>query len=251
MISVNNGNKNKTMNFSQNGPETTIKPTSLDEIDFTQEKPLFFSNRTCPFAHRAWWTLLENQVDFDFIHIQLGEEKPEWYKDQVNPYGTVPCLYVQGKPVYESLIVAQYVDEVYGQGRLMPEDPLQRAAVRLVIDKLGIGALYDFLKFGGGEDREEKVRGVNQALDSVEKYFEVQSEGPFFLGEVLSLADVAFVPFLDRFKATLGHYRDFDIFEGRPRLLSLYEAAKKRPAFQVTSLDPEIYIQAYAGYPQN
>lgn len=47
----------------------------------------------------------------DYIHIDLGARKPEWYQKRVNPSGTVPCLYIGGKPIFESVIVSEYIDE--------------------------------------------------------------------------------------------------------------------------------------------
>ena len=65
--------------------------------DANAGKILFFGNRICPFAHRAWWASNELSVPLDYIHIQLGNEKPSWYTDQVNPSGTVPCIYDEGQ----------------------------------------------------------------------------------------------------------------------------------------------------------
>ncbi len=41
----------------------------------------------------AWWSLLEKNVAFEYIHVDLGPHKPDWYKAKVSPYGTVPALY--------------------------------------------------------------------------------------------------------------------------------------------------------------
>lgn len=43
--------------------------------------------------------------------------------EYVNPYGTVPCLYVNGKGVFESGIICEYIDEMFSDEGppLMPE----------------------------------------------------------------------------------------------------------------------------------
>jgi hypothetical protein len=43
--------------------------------------------------------------------------------ENVNPYGTVPCLYVDGKGVFESSIICEYIEEKWpNQGtQLMPD----------------------------------------------------------------------------------------------------------------------------------
>ena len=63
------------------------------------------------------------------------------------------------------------------------------------------------------------------------------ADGPFFLGEQLSVADIALVPFLDRFEVTLPFYRGFELLPVAelPELAPLQQllgACRKRPAFQ-------------------
>ena len=65
----------------------------------------------------------------------------------MNSYGTVPCLYDSGKAVFESLNVAEYVDDKYpNKGtKLMPNDPYKRAKVREFISKFDTGPFYNLL----------------------------------------------------------------------------------------------------------
>ncbi len=63
-----------------------------------------YSNPICPFAHRAWWALKEKQIPFEFAHIPLGAEKPEWYTKEVNPRGTVPALRHGKHTILESVL---------------------------------------------------------------------------------------------------------------------------------------------------
>ena len=99
---------------------------------------LYFGNRICPFAQRyssavsftqlifwsAWWTFCELNCEdrVDYIHVDLGPIKPEWYQQKVNPLGTVPCLYDDSKPVFESLVVAEYlIDKFCPDSKLIPQ----------------------------------------------------------------------------------------------------------------------------------
>jgi len=82
----------------------------------------------------------------------------------------------------------------------------------------------------------------------MEKLYKEKSSGPYYLGEHFSMAEIAWVPFLDRFSATLSHYRSFDVFAGRNRLKEAYEATKCRPSFARTCQTREFYIQIYASY---
>eukprot|EP00624_Nannochloropsis_granulata_P000156 evm.model.NODE_10580_length_6495_cov_34.212780.3 len=113
-----------------------IEASEVDNVLHRTDKVTFFGNRLCPYAHVAWWSLLEKNIAFDYVHIDLGTHKPDWYKSKINPYGTVPALYDHGKAVFESVIIAEYLEERFGAAkgtRLLSTDPHERAAVRLLI----------------------------------------------------------------------------------------------------------------------
>ena len=42
----------------------------------------------------------------------------------------IPVLVHDGKPVVESLIILEYIEETWKQNPLSPEDPMERAAAR-------------------------------------------------------------------------------------------------------------------------
>ena len=84
-----------------------------------------FGNRLCPFAHRAWFALHEKGAaeEVTYIHVDLGDAKPPWFGDVINPrFGTVPCMVDHGAGVFESPIVVEFLDEKFaGRGTaLMP-----------------------------------------------------------------------------------------------------------------------------------
>lgn len=243
--------------LKQLGPEGRVVQ-SMAEVE-TKGKLVLFNNRVCPFGHRAWWAMMEKGLEgqFDYVHIELGETKPAWYARDVNPAGTVPCLIDNGESVFESLICAEYLDDKYPEKgtKLMPKAPLDRANVRFVVDAFGnkcIPAMYRLLMNQDASKDGELVNAVQSGLKAVNDIFAAQSEGPYFLGERFSFADLAIVTFLDRFSATLPYWRGFDpLPEGgkdTDRLLAVYEACKSRPAFKATSQSPEFYEKFYTSY---
>nr|HPQ97823.1 glutathione S-transferase family protein [Thiolinea sp.] len=82
------------------------------------------SFKICPYVQRAVIALNEKGAEYTLTHLVPGEE-PDWFK-QVSPMGKVPVLLVDGTPVFESAVIMEYVDEVYGP-QLHPEDALQKA----------------------------------------------------------------------------------------------------------------------------
>jgi len=62
-------------------------------------------------------------------------EKPEWLFDK-NPAAKVPTIELaNGKTLYESLIVCDYLDEVYPSRSLMSKDPYQKALDKIWIEE--------------------------------------------------------------------------------------------------------------------
>jgi len=240
------------------GPEG-VRVNSFEEVE-TKDRMVLFNNRVCPFGHRTWWAMAEKNLelakDYDYIHIDLGEKKPEWYKRDVNPAGTVPCIYDNGDGIFESAICAEYVEDKYpNQGTaLFPGSPGERAAARLVVDTFGnklMGPLYKLLMNTEPEKDAECVENIQNGLKAIDEQFAKHSgDGPFFLGEKFSFADLCIATFIDRFDATLPYWRGFKLRDeaASERVYKMYDACKERPAFKATSQAPEFYVYFYESY---
>ena len=61
------------------------------------------------------------------------KNKPDWFLEK-NPLGLVPVLEQDGKIVYESVICNEYLDDVYPQGKLTPEDHYRRAQDKILLE---------------------------------------------------------------------------------------------------------------------
>mmetsp|Transcript_12411 Transcript_12411/g.35267 ORF Transcript_12411/g.35267 Transcript_12411/m.35267 type:complete len:102 (+) Transcript_12411:205-510(+) len=72
-----------------------------------------------------------------------------------------------------------------------------------------------------------------------------ESEGPFFLGDDFTMADIALAPWWQRMCSVLRAYRKFDP-SAIPRLQAWFEAVEARPSFHRTVVDPEKLIEEYA-----
>jgi len=197
---------------------------------------------------------LEKGVHVDYIHVELGSHKPAWYAEKVNPLGTVPCIYDEGRPVFESLNVVEFLDEKFpDQGtHLMPRDPHARQSVRFFVSQVGdklIKPLYALLTNSDRAKDDVLKEELTKVLSKINDLMESSSpEGPYYLGSEFSLADISVVTFLDRFQATLKFYRNYDLWAHAARLKKCYDACKSREAFKITSQNPEFYIWGYESY---
>jgi len=216
---------------------------------------VYFGNRLCPYAHRTFWAARELGYDkqWTYIHVDLGTRKPGWYTS-INPLGTVPCLYDNGRPVFESLILAEYINDVAG-GSLVPSAPLDKATMRFIIarfaDSVG-GALFEAQRNKDPAKDETLLGNVQTKLAALDQLYahSQQKGGPYLFGSSLSLAEIAIAPFLERSSIALKEFRGYDVFaDGRlPALHAMITAVRERPAFQHTTGTQDYFLTAFKGY---
>lgn len=88
-----------------------------------------FGTWSSPFVFRIKWVLKMKDVEYEFIEEDLANKSSLLIK--YNPvHKKVPVLVHDGKPVVESLIILEYIDEVWKNNPILPKDPYERAAVR-------------------------------------------------------------------------------------------------------------------------
>ncbi|CAI5462160.1 unnamed protein product [Closterium sp. Yama58-4] len=206
--------------------------------------------KACPFAQRA--VIAVNYKGLDFIErVEISlRSKPEWYTEKVYPPGKVPSMEHDGKVVGESLDLLLLIDEWFGDKgpRIVPKDPALAAEASALVAACGdlmmagystLSQLYQT----GGETEVEAAMGSH--LDSIEASLgKHQANGPFFLGS-FSYVDIAYLPFLERFKIAFEHFCHTDITKGRPNLQRWFEAAATIQAYTDTCMERDVTISTY------
>ncbi|KAK8563821.1 hypothetical protein V6N13_005952 [Hibiscus sabdariffa] len=145
-----------------------------------------------PFSRRVEIALELKGVPFEYIEEKVFDEKlksPLLLK--CNPvHKRVPVLLHNGKPVVESLIILEYIDETWKNNPILPDDPHQRAQARFwahFIDHKCMPPVWTAL-LGSGEEREKAVEEVRECLKTLEG---VLDGNRFFGGETIGLVDIA------------------------------------------------------------
>jgi glutathione S-transferase len=208
-----------------------------------------FSSRICPFAHRCRLALLEKDLPFEVVEIDL-RNKPAWYR-KINPNEAVPALRQGDFVLWESLIINEYINELAAEPALLPDTVQRRAEARLWIDFAGtrfVPLFYRLLKEQEEDKRsttQEKLLNVLRQLD--EQLRGRRSGGPFWFGSRVGLADIALYPWFERWPV-LEYYRGLPIPEEMKALSAWVEAMGAREAVQKAGMSAEFYIAAYAGY---
>ncbi|XP_011315084.1 pyrimidodiazepine synthase [Fopius arisanus] len=221
---------------------------------FQSGKLRLYSMRFCPYAQRVHLVLDQKNIPYDVVFINLGN-KPDWYLEK-SPLGKVPCIeFPEGEVLYESLIIADYLNEAFSQGNLYPDDPLLKAKDKLLIERFnGVITLMYKLHFETSVDRdafEEVLKGL-EIFDR-----ELGKRGtPFFGGNKPGMLDLMIWPWCER-ADLIRILRGEQYAIPRERFLRLLQwksAMKEDPGVKVSYLQPEIhekYMRSrLAGSPQ-
>ncbi len=207
----------------------------------------------CPFAQRAWIALLHKGVDFEYIEQDPYDKSPEWLK--VSPRGLVPSIIHHGKPIYESSVCIEYVDEAWPDNNpLLPKDPYERAQARIWADQITKKVVPPFYAILLKETQEEREASRTELLTHVAALSQAMSkEGPYFMGKQFGLVDIMLFPHALRFDHILAEYRNFKIpqepqFERFHRWL---EAVKNVNSVKATIQLREKLVEKYRRYAEN
>ncbi|KAE9458000.1 hypothetical protein C3L33_10108, partial [Rhododendron williamsianum] len=134
-----------------------------------------------PFAMRVKIALAEKGVECESREENLRDKSPLLL--EMNPVKKqVPVLIHNGKPVCESMIIVQYIDEVWkNKSALLPSDPYKRAQARFWADFVDkkVGALTLLC-----EDQEAAKSELIECFKLLEGEL---GDKPYFGGETLAL----------------------------------------------------------------
>lgn len=220
---------------------------------------------TC--SQRVRFVLSAKGLAFKEVRLDLfaGDQLREDYL-KLNPNGVVPTLVHDGAAIIDSSVIAEYLDELFPEPeRFVPEDAVRRAQMRALmrfIDEVPTPAIripsYNlaFLRYFRTMSEEEFLalaeskplrkefllrmgrtgfpkEEMDAALDRLSRALKRMNEaisssgGPWLMGEMLTLADIAVMPVIVRMADIgLGH-----MWEGMPAIQRWLDAVRAHPAY--------------------
>lgn len=195
-------------------------------------------------SRRVWVALLEKQIAFEPIELNLDGDQfaPEF--SAINPFHRIPVLIDGDLTVVESLAILDYIEAKYPTPALLPTEAKALGIVRMVemvsLNEL-LPATFPLTRqlLGVPGDTTEKLEQSKQQTIAVLKFFEglLADKNTFFAGEQFTLAEVVagtLVPVLGMFGISFDEY---------PKLQAWCDRLMVRSSFEQTEV-PQAAIAA-------
>ncbi|XP_075523997.1 putative glutathione S-transferase [Primulina tabacum] len=141
------------------------------------------------YSRRVEWALKLKGVEYEFIEEDLTNKSPLLL--QSNPvHKKIPVLLHNGKPIAESLVIIEYIDETWENGPpILPKSPYDRAVARFwarFLDEKCLPAFSTACLVSG----EEQVKAKEEAEESL-KVLDNELKGKkFFGGDGIGFVDI-------------------------------------------------------------
>ncbi|KAK4480987.1 hypothetical protein RD792_011855, partial [Penstemon davidsonii] len=141
-----------------------------------------------PISRRVEMALKLKGVEYEFIEEDLRNKSPLLLK--YNPiHKKIPLLLHNGKPIAESSVIIEYIDETWEGPSILPKDPYERAMARFwrfIDEKCSIAMWKAFSSPG-----EEGEKAKEEAAELL-KFLEEEIKGKkFFGGDNIGLVDIS------------------------------------------------------------
>uniref|UniRef100_A0A1B6MTK7 Glutathione transferase n=1 Tax=Graphocephala atropunctata TaxID=36148 RepID=A0A1B6MTK7_9HEMI len=158
-------------------------------------KMRLYGMRFCPYDQRVHLVMIAKNIPHDNVWINL-KTKPDWYLKKI-PSTKVPGLLIDGQALYESLIIADYLDEKFPDRPLHSNDPLKKAKDRILIENFGKVTSPFYKVMTGVNATVEEFEDVVKELVAFDN--ELASRGtPFFGGDKPGMVDYVIWPWFER-----------------------------------------------------
>ena len=157
---------------------------------------------TSPFVRKVRIVLAEKKLDYQFVLEDV------WANDSIlkmNPLGKVPCLVMEGQDsisgaMFDSRVIAEYLDGLSPVGKLIPERGRERAEVRtweaLADGVLDAAILVRLERTWAGRSAEQRSttwcdRQMDKVLHGLAAMASGLGDKPWCAGNHYTLADIS------------------------------------------------------------
>ncbi|CDX25555.1 Glutathione S-transferase III [Mesorhizobium plurifarium] len=170
-------------------------------------KPTLYGADYSVYVRIARMALEEKGVGYELVPLDIfaAEGIPAWYLE-LHPFGRIPALEHDGFRLFETGAITRYVDEAFDGPALQPADARARARMSQIAGMLDAYG-YRAMVWDVAVERLEKMPpdealiagGLAQAETMLKVLTSLKAEGPWLLGEQLTLADLHAAPIVAYF----------------------------------------------------
>jgi glutathione S-transferase len=151
--------------------------------------------RPSVYARPVWLALLEKQLPFELVTVDLSGKQFEPDFLAVNPFGHIPVLTDGDFRVIESLAILDYLEARYPEPALLPTEPRALANVRMVqlvtFNEL-LPAVFKLLMADerSGQPSAEIEYAQLRARTTLGFLEDLLADSRYFAGDQLTLAEI-------------------------------------------------------------
>lgn len=171
------------------------------------KKPILYGADYSVYVRIARMTLEEKGVDHELVPLDIfaAEGVPDWYLEH-HPFGRIPAFEHDGFRLFETGAIARYIDEAFAGPPLQPADARGRARISQIAGLLDAYG-YRAMVWDVAVERLEKMpadetliaSGLSRAETVLKVLTSLKPEGPWLLGDQLTLADLHAAPIIGYF----------------------------------------------------
>lgn len=211
-------------------------------------KPTIYHIPVCPFCQRLDILLTLKGCHDEITHqvIDITQPRPDWLLQKTRGTTALPVLETaDGQIIKESLVILQYLEDIYPERPVAQRDPYRRAVENMLTRMDGEFFMqgYGWLMNQDLSRRDAMREGMLKQYAQLNDFLlEHAPSGPF-LFEEFGWAEVVFTPFFQRFWF-LEYYEDFTLpNEARyARVRAWIDACLSHPAAQQTSREEVVKL---------
>jgi glutathione S-transferase len=197
-----------------------------------------YNKPECPFCWKIRLALAELGINAEIIDSQSPQHIEEWRA--LTPRKTVPVLVIDDVVIYESNVILEYLNEVYG--RLLPINSVECISSRHVNQYsdgvIGAGLREVIFEKRGKQANEwdlERIKFGIQAFEKALQHLSIQLGDKDYFSSCYSLPELALTA-----RFGLAEAYGVKIPACYKNLANWFQRMKKRPSYQATA--PQICL---------
>jgi glutathione S-transferase len=197
-------------------------------------------------SRRVWISLLEKQLEFEDIRMQLNGDQMQPEFLAMNPFHHIPVLSDDDFTVIESLAILDYLEAQYPTPSFTPTDAKSLATMRMLqmvsVNELQ-PAFFPLLRHRVDlpEDPAKPLQAAQEQVNTVLNFYQKHlGDNLYLVGEQITLADFVVITLFLDLKALRFPLEDY------PKLLAWCDRLMERETVQKTTPTAEEIEAAYA-----